>query len=254
MTRSMEALCIRGGDRFARTETVAAEEVLCLYLNGNLVVRLLASPFQLEDLAVGFLLSEGLVSRPADIVSVKEGGASTTLFVEARTEAPDPVMLAGAARTSGCGGGITMGTGAGALAPVASDLRAGADEILSLAREFERSSVHFRRTGCVHACGLARQGRLVLLREDVGRHNALDKVLGAALGGSIDLESSIVLLSGRISSEMVTKAARTGVSLLVSRGAPTATAVEMARDLGVCVAGFVRGGRMNVYTHADRVT
>lgn len=253
MTRTLEAVRIKQGDRRPSTETVAREETLCLYVNGNLLVRLLASPSHFEDLAVGFLFSEGVIPGVGDVLSIQKGSARNTLFVRTSGSAPDGVSLSRGARTSGCGGGITLSDMRDRIEPVATHFKVGADEILALAREFEASSILFRQTGCVHACALASGGRITLLREDIGRHNALDKVIGAALRRGIDPSGSIVLISGRISSEMVAKSARSRLGVIVSRTAPTSTAVEMASEMGVCVVGFVRGGRMNVYTHADRI-
>jgi FdhD protein len=254
MTRRVPAVRIRDGSRSPREETVAREETLCLYLNGNLLVRLLCSPSDLEDLAVGFLFSEGLIGGLDDILSIEPGSAETTLFVRVRGEGPDAVALSGAVRTSGCGAGVTLSDMRQGIEPVRTDVRIGSADILSLSREFERSSQLFRETGGVHACALASGEGLLLLREDIGRHNALDKALGAAVRRKdVDLSRCVVYISGRISSEMVAKAARAGLGMILSRAAPTSAAVELAAGLGVCLVGFVRGARMNVYTHPDRV-
>jgi FdhD protein len=255
MTRQVPAVRIRNGDRVLQDETVVREETLCLYLNGNLLVRLLCSPTDLEDLAVGFLFSEGIVKGPGDVLSIEAGATDTTLFVSTGTEGPDSIAMSGAVRTSGCGGGVSLTNTAQGINPVSSDLRIRADEILSISRQFEEASDLFRQTGGVHACALASGASLSILREDIGRHNAVDKVLGAAVLGKadIDLSLSVAYVSGRISSEMVLKTARAGVGTIVSRTAPTSTAVSLAAELGICVIGFVRARRMNVYTHPDRV-
>jgi FdhD protein len=253
MTRQIQAVQIRDGSRASREETVVREETLCLYVNGNLLVRLLCSPSHLEELAIGFLYSEGIIDGIEEILSIETGSVETTLFVQKTGAAPDALTLSGAVRTSGCGAGVTLADRAEGLEPLASNVTVGAEEILALSREFEASSELFRRTGGVHACSLGLGGKLLLLREDIGRHNALDKIFGAALKEVVDLSQSITYISGRISSEMVMKAARARVSIIVSRTAPTATAVDLAERLGVCVVGFVRGKRMNVYTFPDRV-
>jgi FdhD protein len=253
MTRHIQAVQIRDGSRASREEMVVREETLCLYVNGNLLVRLLCSPSHLEDLAVGFLYSEGIVAHLEEILSIEEGGVETTVFVRTTGPAPDSVALSGAVRTSGCGAGVTLADRADGLEPVSAELAVRADEILALSRKFEASSELFHQTGGVHACGLGRGGKLFLLREDIGRHNALDKCIGAALKEVVDLSKSIAYISGRISSEMVIKAARARLPIIVSRTAPTSTAVDLAAHLGVCVVGFVRGKRMNIYTFPDRV-
>lgn len=251
----MSAVHIRDGNRLAREETVVREETLCLYLNGDLLVRLLCSPSHLEDLAAGFLFSEGLVQGADDVLSIEPGAGGNTLFLRTKNRGPGAVTLSGAVRTSGCGGGITLTDVRRAIDPITADRTVGATEILSLSRQFEKASELFRRTGGVHACALASGGRLSILREDIGRHNALDKALGAAILGkeAVDLSRSVAYISGRISSEMVMKTAQARVAMIVSRTAPTSTAVDLAGDLGICVVGFVRGGRMNVYAHSHRV-
>ncbi len=255
MTRQIQAVQIRNGNRVSREETVVREETLCLYLNGDLLVRLLCSPDDLEDLAAGFLFSEGIVKEREDILAIEPGANRAALFVRAKGDGPGPIAIAGAVRTSGCGGGVTLADARTRIEPVDTDLRVPADEILDLSRQFEGASDLFRRTGGVHACALASRGHLRVLREDIGRHNALDKVLGAVILGKEDLElpTCLAYVSGRISSEMVMKAARARLGLIVSRTAPTSAALDFADDLGICVVGFVRGGRMNVYTHPDRV-
>jgi FdhD protein len=114
----------------------------------------------------------------------------------------------------------------------------------------------FERTGGLHATGLfSADGELLDVREDVGRHNAMDKVIGAALlGGSLPLVERVLCVSGRLAFELVQKTARAGAPILVGVGAPTSLAVELAEDRGVTLAGFARGGRVNVYTHAARVS
>ena len=136
MTRQMSAVHIRDGNRLSREETVVREETLCLYLNGDLLVRLLCSPSHLEDLAAGFLFSEGLVQGADDVLSIEPGAGGKTLFLRTKNQGPDAVTLSGAVRTSGCGGGITLTDVRRGIEPIATDLTVGATEILSLSRQF----------------------------------------------------------------------------------------------------------------------
>jgi FdhD protein len=206
-----------------------------------------------EELALGFALSEGL--RPAGARIPDDLAANT---VELDAPGFDPGRLARSFyTTSSCGV-----CGKGALEAIAveaprveSDLRIAADVIAALPDRLRASQPAFAATGGIHATGLFDEsGALLCLREDVGRHNAMDKVIGWAFGeGRLPLARLVLCVSGRLSFELVQKAAVAGCPLLVAVGAPSSLAVELARDRGVTLCGFVRGGRVNVYTEPWRV-
>jgi len=206
-----------------------------------------------EELALGFALSEGL--RP-EAARVPDDLAANTVDLDA--PGFDPERLARSFyTTSSCGV-----CGKGALEAIAveaprveSVLRIAADLIAALPERLRESQPAFAATGGLHATGLFDEsGTLLCLREDVGRHNAMDKVIGWAFGeGRLPLARLVLCVSGRLSFELVQKAAVAGCPLLVAVGAPSSLAVELARDRGVTLCGFVRGGRVNVYTEPWRV-
>jgi FdhD protein len=249
-TASVEVVRVPGG---AAHDVVAVEEPLEIRIDGHPVAVTMRTPGHDEELALGFALSEGL--RPAGARIPDDLAANT---VELDAPGFDPGRLARSFyTTSSCGV-----CGKGALEAIAveaprveSDLRVAADVIAALPDRLRASQPAFAATGGIHATGLFDEsGGLLCLREDVGRHNAMDKVIGWAFGeGRLPLARLILCVSGRLSFELVQKAAVAGCPLLVAVGAPSSLAVELARDRGVTLCGFVRGGRVNVYTEPWRV-
>ena len=239
-----------------RTETdeVAAEEPLEIRVNGRAVAVTMRTPGHDEELALGFCLSEGIQPRSA---SLPPDLAANT--VEVDVPGFDPARLARSFyTTSSCGV-----CGKGALEAVAveaprveSDLIVPAGLIATLPDRLRTGQEAFAATGGLHATGLFDEaGELLALREDVGRHNAMDKVIGWAFGRQLlPLGRSILCVSGRLSFELVQKAAVAGCPLLVAVGAPSTLAVDLARDRGITLCGFVREGRTNVYTEPWRVS
>jgi len=234
-------------------DVVAVEEPLEIRINGSPVAITMRTPGHDEELALGFALSEGL--RP-DGARLPEDLAANAVELDA--PGFDPARLARSFYTSSSCGVC----GKGALEAVAveaprveSKLAASAELIASLPDRLRAAQPAFEATGGLHATGLFDEdGELLCLREDVGRHNAMDKVVGWAFGaGRLPLEHSVLCVSGRLSFELVQKAAVAGCPLLVAVGAPSSLAIELAKDRGVTLCGFVRGGRLNVYSEPWRV-
>jgi FdhD protein len=239
-----------GGD--ARDE-VAVEEPLEIRIGGRPVAVTMRTPGHDEDLALGFCLSEGLQPEAA---SLTDDLAANTIDV--RAPAFDPARLQRSFyTTSSCGV-----CGKGALEAVAveaprvtSRLQVSAALVAALPDRLRESQATFAATGGLHATGLFdREGRLLCAREDVGRHNAMDKVVGwAFLRDMLPLAEALLCVSGRLSFELVQKAAVAGCPIVAAVGAPSSLAVELAADRGITLCGFVRGGRLNVYTEAWRI-
>jgi FdhD protein len=234
-------------------DVVAVEEPLEIRIGGRPVAVTMRTPGHDEELALGFALSEGL--QPAGARIPDDLAANT---VELEAPGFDPERLARSFyTTSSCGV-----CGKGALEAIAveaprveSDLGVRAEWIASLPDRLRAAQPAFAATGGLHATGLFEAGgELLCLREDVGRHNAMDKVVGWAFGeGLLPLARLVLCVSGRLSFELVQKAAVAGCPLLVAVGAPSSLAVELAQDRGVTLCGFVRSGRVNVYTEPWRV-
>ena len=249
-TTRVEVVRVPDGDT---TDVVAVEEPLEIRIGGRPVAVTMRTPGHDEELALGFALSEGL--RPGAARLPDDLAANT---VELDAPGFDPERLARSFYTSSscgvCGKGALEAVAVEAPR-IASDLRVGAALVATLPDRLREAQPAFDATGGIHATGLFdAAGTLLCLREDVGRHNAMDKVVGWAFReGRLPLTEAILCVSGRLSFELVQKAAVAGCPILVAVGAPSSLAVELAGDRGVTLCGFVRGGRMNVYTEPWRV-
>ncbi|NDL59735.1 formate dehydrogenase accessory sulfurtransferase FdhD [Phytoactinopolyspora sp. XMNu-373] len=259
MTTRQPVLRLRAGRAAQRPDTLAIEEPLIVRVGGENVTLTMRTPGQDFDLVAGWLVSEGVVAAPADIVAMRMCQDEENT-VEVRL-APDvaPPRPRAFATTSACGV-----CGADSVEAVRTSLRwpiLGDDArfdvgVLSALPDLLRSEQKiFDRTGGLHAAGLfTSTGECLVVREDVGRHNAVDKVVGSALrGGRLPLAGHVLQVSGRASFELVHKAAVAGIPVIAAVSAPSSLAVDLAAECGLTLLGFVRGGGMNVYTHQERV-
>jgi FdhD protein len=229
---------------------VVAEAPLTVTLNGRELVRFLCTPDQLEAQVVGFLWLEGLIGSLDDIVVLRacaEDGAADVVL------AGEPPIPRKRAVTSGCGGGITFNIDFAAEGLGALPLSLTPERLFSAYRELQASAVHYREHRGIHCSALCDAERQWLIVEDVGRHNTVDKIAGLALLREVRTEGRFIVTSGRISSEMVWKAARLRTPLLASRTSPTSLAIGLAERLGITVVGYLRDGSFNVYSHPHRV-
>ncbi len=246
----------RSGQHEALYDTVVKERRIELVLNGVPLLAMLALPEDVEALALGFLVSEGLWRTRRILPDVRFDAAAgrvvcTGVFDDDAVDSIHQRWTFG----TGCGGGGTA-RDTSLLAecqPLDSPLVVRASQLTDLGRAFSRQSKLYRETGGVHACGIASLDQVLLFAEDVGRHNAFDKVAGKALQCRMDLSQRIALTTGRLSAEIVGKAIAHGVPVLASSSAPTAMGVQWARRFGLTLVGFLRGQRLNVYTGYQRV-
>jgi len=223
---------------------VVREQPLTVYVNGERFLTLLCSPMKIEALVVGYLWMEKVIADLADVtrldVSPVDGRADVTLARP--VELPTERIL-----TSGCGGGITFRIDHRLFPRLRSSVRVTTEQLASLMKELFGAAVHYQTSRGIHGAALGDGDRLLVVAEDVGRHNAVDKVKGEALMRGIPTEGRILLSTGRISSEMLLKAARMGVPLVASRTSPTEMAVALAEQLNVTVCGYVRPDGLNLY-------
>jgi FdhD protein len=242
---------IRNGARTSEEDLIAFEKPLRLLINGKDFVRLSCSPVMLRELVAGFLLTEGPPGKGfcTERMSIEYGDE---IIVDVPAEGD--IQVSGApARTSGCIGGVSFESYENDF-PIKSGLKISFDALKALFTAFQQGSNLYRLTGCVHSAALADTEHIIIQAEDVGRHNAVDKVIGYAAPEGIPFNDKVILTTGRLSSEIASKCARAGVPILASRTAPTMRAIDSARKAGITLVGFQRGRSCNIYTHPERIT
>lgn len=238
-------------------DLVAAEALVTLSVNGTSIVSLACTPSDLEDLAAGYLLSQRLIATASDLKSVTVGHEEGVIQVE--TTKPldvSHVISRIAAIGSGCGAGAFSVEKIAEMSRawrIQSEISVPVTAIFELMRAFQRVSGLFRSTGGVHSAALCDSKRLILHRDDIGRHNAVDKVFGRCLLADIPTRDRILLTTGRVSSDILVKTALREIPILVSRSAPTSLAVELASKVGMTLVGFARGERLNIYANDWRI-
>ncbi len=241
---------------FSKWEPFDAETIVetpvSLTINGEAWMSFMCTPVDLEALAVGFLYNEGVIETMADVADVRvcEHGDNVDVWLNRSVEQPTSWR-----RTSGCTGGITA---VDLLAKPdisfdASQPRFGPEKIGQLVEMLFEVQELYRETGGVHTSALSDGEKVVLSAEDIGRHNTLDKIAGLCLMRNIWPETRILITTGRISSEMLQKAARLHAPILMSRTSPSSLSIEMAERYGITLIGYARRQRFNVYTNEQRV-
>lgn len=262
MHRTVHALRMEDGALSAVSEQIAEEAPVALVYNGVPHVVVMATPANLDDLALGFSLSEGVIVSAAELggleIVPEKSGYTVYLSVPAERVAAIERRRRNMTARTGCGlcGAETIEQAMRDV-PKVGFVEALSRKAVAIAmKQLPSLQALNAATGAVHAAGWATTaGDLELVREDVGRHNALDKLIGALVSGDVDRAHGFIVVTSRASYEMVQKAAMAGVGLLAAVSAPTALAVRIARDAGLTLAGFTRGNRCVVYADdAHRLT
>ena len=239
------------------TEDVITKELpVTIILNNQELVTLLCSPANLKYLAVGFLFSEGLVKSKDEIKKIIVDDRIGVVRVETEGDKGFASELVFKRLiTSGCGRGASFYSAADVQGQtkIQSQIGISAREVFDLVTEFQHRSQVYRATGGVHSAALCNTKGILVFSEDIGRHNAIDKVFGECILTDIPTDDRMIITSGRISSEIVLKVAKRKIPVIISISAPTNLGVRLADDLGITLIGFVRGKRMNVYTNGWRV-
>lgn len=231
-------------------DLVALEKKVRISVNGKEIIALYCTPHMVKELVVGLLMTEGIIRGNwcADRMSIL---FSDDILVDVPAEGE--VVTEGKTITSGCVGGVTFEKKIDAEV-ITDPFTIDRNSLRYIFNDFQVRSELYKLTGCIHSAALS-DGRVIMcFAEDIGRHNAVDKVIGYALLENIPFSGKILLASGRISSEISSKCSRWGIPILATRTAPTNLAVEIAEKRGITVVGFMRGNRFNVYTHPERIT
>ncbi|MFC1679123.1 formate dehydrogenase accessory sulfurtransferase FdhD [Elusimicrobiota bacterium] len=245
-----DVVCDRFSDKgWVRTSVHVPNEIeLAIHVNHRELVSLLCTPTKLDCLVLGFLRAEGIISGMNDVKSLQvcgDGSLADVMLRDPEYELPTRLTL-----TSGCGGGAVFQTEG---KKVDSDFLIAPARVLSLMERLQERMELYRLSGGVHTAALSDANDLLVVTEDIGRHNTLDKIQGECLLKGLSTEDRLVLCTGRVSSEMMLKAARMRVPVVASRHSPTGKAVSLARELGIALVGYARGGGLSAYSHPERL-
>jgi FdhD protein len=257
-SKTSRAVLTYNGTQFTQiSDEIALEFPLTIYVNEREFATTVCTPADMEELVAGFLATEGVIQRYEDIRQLLIDEQHGLAFVDLHRELPlDPAQFVKRRLASCCGKSrqsIYLMNDARTAKEIDSDLCIKPELCFDYMQRLQSGSLVHQETGGVHNAALFLGDALQCLYTDIGRHNALDKVHGFCLMESIDTKEAVLAFSGRISSEVVLKAAKIGASVLLSKSAPTELALQLAEELGLTAVGFIRGNRMNIYTHSQRI-
>lgn len=245
---TIKILKIRDGSAEEVEDIVAVEKKVRISVGGRYALSLYCTPMMVRELVVGVVHNEGLIDGEwcAERISMEYGEGILVDIPSSGTFNEGERII-----TSGCAGGISLGVAQSGI--ISDDVSFGAEAVRKIFGDFQKRSEGYRATGGVHSAAITDGSHIVAFAEDIGRHNAVDKVIGYCLLENISFEGKIMLASGRLSSEIVSKCTRCRIPVLVSRAAPTSLAVKIAGLTDLTMIGFMRGSRMNVYTGRQRI-
>jgi FdhD protein len=240
--RSGKALILEGG--------LIVEKPVALYVNGELWLTFMCTPNRLNALALGFLFNEGVIESLDQVVDLHicDNMDVIDIWLQQSVEKPKEWK-----RTSGCTGGYTALDLSSFNPEFDNGVSLEPNRVRDLVEKLFESQELYKKTGGVHTSILTDGDQTTIFAEDVGRHNSLDKIAGMLLSGNENLNKKILLTTGRISSDMLQKAARIGATIVISRTSPTSMSVDLADKWGITLIGYARRDRFNLYTHPGRI-
>lgn len=246
----------RDGYVIAEEDFIISEERIDFYLNGNKLISVMSIAKDQDAHIVGFLMSEGVLEDVNDIISLRISDDGLAVFIEAKiNEENIKNLFKEKTLTTGCCVGVT-GNIEDRIVKEFNKTKQTYDamELFDRVEEFYDESELFKKSGCVHKAKLVLNSGETVEAEDIGRHNAIDKTIGKAKLIHADMKDAYLIVSGRLSMEMVVKCVMHKIPMVISKAAPTHLGIKSAQLHGVTLIGFARGGRMNVYTHSSRIT
>ncbi len=256
LTTERTILRYQKGSFTAVRDRVTPERSLHIEINGKRLISMLCSPAQQKELAVGFLYSEGFLDSCDQIRQIDLRKEEDRILLELSGVTIDmEERVKSITLTSGCGRGAILCDVMDSLTglKVSGSVTMAPEQILESMKALQKRSATYLSTGGTHSATVTDGETVLMFAEDIGRHNAVDKVLGACLLAGIPVTGKALMASGRISSEIILKVARSGVPILVTRAAATDQVIEIAETLGITLVGFARGQRMNIYTCPERI-
>ncbi|MBT2698777.1 formate dehydrogenase accessory sulfurtransferase FdhD [Bacillus sp. ISL-40] len=256
ITISQNIVKYNGHNFMEEEDDIAVESALTIILDGTEFATMVCTPSELKELVVGFLASEGVIRVYKDIHSIhidEEKGFAYVDLVNKHSIQKDFHSKRFIGSCCGKGRQFYFHNDVKTAKTVMTELTVTPEQCRELMIQMQESSSHFQQTGGVHNAALCTKDGIVVARTDIGRHNALDKLFGYCIINRIPLKDKIIAFSGRISSEVLLKAAKIGVGIILSKSAPTNLALDLAEELGITAVGFIRGNGFNVYTHQERI-
>jgi FdhD protein len=249
--KNKKVIIYQNGKFEEETLGVPVEMPAQFIINDRELLKIMVTPTQLREFAIGFLAGQGLIEKLDEIKTELVGEKKAILYFEIKKDIFADNLTSISYLNPGCGGGVSFK--ALNLPKVKTSHKFKTDDLLDLMKEVLKSAQLYKSSGGFHTAGLSVAGKLMFTAEDIGRHNAVDKVIGSGFINSIDFSSSALFSTGRITFEGVAKAARVNIPVLVSRSSPTNLAVSLAEKQGITLLGYVRGGKARIYSNFERL-
>ncbi|MDR7079319.1 FdhD protein [Neobacillus niacini] len=256
ITTSQNIVRYNGQSFFEEEDDIAVETALTIILDGKEFATMVCTPSEWNELVVGFLASEGVIRLYQDIESLhidEDKGFAYVELVNKHCNQKDFHSKRFIGSCCGKSRQFYFHNDMKTAKTVMTKLTVTPEQCKDLMKQLQESSSHFQQTGGVHNAALCTSDGIILSRTDIGRHNALDKLFGYCIINRISIKDKIIAFSGRISSEVLLKAAKIGVGIILSKSAPTNLALDLAEELGITAVGFIRGNGFNIYTHQQRI-
>ena len=246
----------QSGKLYETKDSYATEFPLTIMVNNEEFATVICSPNHLKELTIGFLASEGAIYKLAEVDSVEHDDSKGFAHVQLNKLLSDRFQYSTKRMVASCCGKsreFYFQNDAAVAKTSMSHIRLHPEQILTMMDNLQSASEVFKQTGGLHNAAISDGNDFFEHRQDIGRHNALDKLYGYCLQQHIPVRDKVLIFSGRISSEILIKAAKIGVGVILSKSAPTTLAVQLAQDLNITAVGFIRDGNFNVYSHPERI-
>jgi FdhD protein len=244
-------------DRLVEQEDeIVTEYPLTIIVNGEEFATMVCSPDHLEELVIGFLASEGLIRFRSDIKNISIDATRGFAYIDLHAKQSINQQYFSKRFIGSCCGKsrqFYLHNDVKTAKTAFTNIKISVEQCFHLMKNMQNGSVIFQQTGGVHNAALCSDSEIIVSRSDIGRHNALDKLYGYCLLQQIPVRDKIIAFSGRVSSEVLLKVSKIGVGILLSKSAPSDLALQLAEDLNITVVGFIRGNKLNVYTHPERI-
>lgn len=245
-----------GSSRLEVEDIIANEFPLTIQIDGEEFATMVCTPEHVEELVTGFLASEGVIRFPNEVQSLSIDDDIGFAYVELKKKRTINKEMSSKRFIGSCCGKsrqFYLQNDVKTARTIMSRMQITVKQCIGLMRQMQELSSEFHQTGGVHNAALGTAEEIIVSRMDIGRHNALDKLFGYCMHNRISLADKVLVFSGRISSEILLKASKIGVGVVLSKSAPTTLALDLAEDLGITAVGFIRGNSLNVYTHPERI-